>query len=194
MSLIDRYTQKHLGKALKQYEKGVPSLRESVEFDPVGHAKIDVRLPEPLFEPMNANRGRELNRELFAYLDWRNSTIPSLYQINLTLHGHLAETDRSLVADLIKQHYDQQLLMKQDVYRFTFIKAVFLALLGLLIIAIAHFFRVQEKNLLGTILSTVASFSLWESADALILQRRSVRQEMLDIAQYSLCHISFKDD
>lgn len=40
MSLLDRFTQKHLGMNLKNYEKTVPSLRNSVDFDPVGHAKV----------------------------------------------------------------------------------------------------------------------------------------------------------
>lgn len=195
MGLIDRFTQKHLGMSLKNYEKTFPSLRDSVDFDPVGHAKMEIRLPEDPYEPMSAYPHGQLKQEIFDYLDRRNASIPSLYQINLTIHGSYSEEEQQRITRLIKRHYDVALLMKRDNYRFLAIKATLLITLGILVIILMQLFPFTEKNaILSQVVSTIASFSLWEAADTLILARRDIRFQMLDIAQLALAHINFKDD
>ncbi|MCI6674981.1 MAG: hypothetical protein SPL79_00015 [Sphaerochaetaceae bacterium] len=194
MSLLDRFTQKHLGMNLKNYEKTVPSLRNSVDFDPVGHAKVEIRLPEDPYEPMTAFPRGQLKQEVFDYLDRRNAAIPSLYQINLTIHGHYTNEEQKRLTMLIKRHYDLQLLMKQDVYNFLAFKSLALFLLGVCVILLMKIIPLFDGSLLQQVVSTVGSFALWEAADTLILERREVRHEMLDIAQYSLCHINFVED
>lgn len=194
MSLIDRYTQKHLGMSLKHYQKTIPSLHSSVDFDPVGRAKVEIRLPEDPYETMTAFPKAQLKQEIFDYLDQRNATIPSLYQINLIIHGSYTKEEQERLTMLIKRHYDLQLLMKQDENLFLQFKALWLLFLGLGVIILMQVVPIFNQPLLQQVVSTVGSFSLWESADTFILERRKTRHEMLDIAQYALSQVTFVED
>ena len=162
-----------------------------------GKAQIDIRLYDglELFDPLSMGRQKELNGDIYAFIDAKLYAIPTHLPIRLCFHGALPGGTQQEVRALLQEHYLSVLRDKRLDLRINRIKIVSLALLGVALLAL--YFALElfiSEALFMELLSIAGSFAIWEAVDCWLLERKSMDLEYLYAGQAALSEITFVDD
>ena len=156
-----------------------------------GRAVIHVNVQE-LYNPLSMGNMRQMNSDIFGYIEEAANILPSLVPLRVVLHG-VDEEDRERVPDLFRLHYH---LVAQDHLwdqRMNRRKMLYMTGVGLIFIAAYLFFALrQEDNLFLEILSVIGSFSLWEAANCFLVERREINKALNETAQFLTMEIAFE--
>ncbi len=165
-------------KTRKQEKK---ELLEYIErtLDENGNAVVDVCLPEEVYDPLSLKGEKDLCGEIYDYIEAQTNVIPAQIPLRVRLHGDRTPAEQEEIEKCMHRHY----IMKSFDISWDLManlrKMLVLAAFGAAVLAIYLFLALTGKNALFTeILSIVGSFSLWEAADALLLERPHLRREL----------------
>ena len=168
---MSRQTRKQKKRDLLEY---IERIR-----DENGNAVIDINLnAETLYEPLSLKGDKDLSGEIYDYIEAQTNVIPAHIPLRIRMHGDIPEKDRAEMEGIMHRHYTMKSFDISWDLMANLRKMLFLALFGAAVLAVYLVLALTGKNVLFTeILSIVGSFSLWEAADALLLERPHLRRE-----------------
>ena len=147
--------------------------------DKDGYAVIDVKLPseEDLYNPLSTGQNLDLNGDIYDFIDEQANIIPAKVPLKIRFHGDVDEDRQQEIRRLMHRHYT---IRSYDVtwdFAANFRKAMFLSIFGVVVL-IAYFLVtvLADNPLFPEILSIVGSFSLWEAANAILLDRPALKR------------------
>ena len=170
----------------KEMSKNGDMLKELVQYaeqlkDEEGFAVIDVKLPddEDLYNPLSTESNRDLNGDIYDFIDMQANIIPANVPLKIRFHGEADPEKQQQIKEMAHKHY---MMRAYDVawdFAANMRKSLFLIVFGIVVL-IAYFAIMFTKNspLTAEILSIIGSFSLWEAANAILLDRPSLRRRL----------------
>lgn len=147
--------------------------------DESGYAVIDVKLPreEELYDPLSMGSNLDLDPAIYDFIDRQANIIPSKVPLKIRMHGDVDEDKQQEIKRLMHRHY---MMRSYDVtwdFAANFRKALFLILFGVAVLSVYFVVTVLlDEPLFAEILSIVGTFSLWEAANAILLDRPSLKR------------------
>lgn len=148
--------------------------------DDDGYAVVDVDLGEDvtLYDPLSLNGQKDLSGEIYDYIEAQTNVIPAAVPLRIKFHGDFDEKEQDEIRQMMHRHYVMRSFDISWDLMANFRKALLLALFGAVLLAVYLYLAIATEHAFMTeILSIVGSFSLWEAADAVLLERPSLRRE-----------------
>ena len=163
--------------------------REFMEDDKVViHVNVD-----ELYDPLCTERFRQLNGDIFEYVEECAKLTPVFVPLKVILFG-VDEEDRKVVHELFRLHYRIELQDGIWNQRLNLTKMIVMGVIGVIaIMAFLYFALRQDDNLFLELLSVVGSFSLWEVANCFLLERRTINWTLYKTAQFLTAEIVFDE-
>lgn len=157
-----------------------------------GKANSHVNVEE-LYHPMSLSGHRHMNLEIFDFIEQAANLLPSLVPIRLILHGVSGE-DQPLVPGMIHKHYqavmqDQIWDQRSNRYKMLLMTVIGVVFLGLYLTLALN----RDDTLFLEIPSVIGSFSLWEAANCYLVERRDIKRQMRETAQFLTMEIQFEE-
>ncbi|MEG2207777.1 MAG: hypothetical protein RR065_06695 [Clostridia bacterium] len=181
---------------LASYERALPSLdvfTEETRLDAEGCARIAVRCPEGLFDPMSSGEQRTLAPALYDFIDRMAYPIPVQYPLRIVFAA-APKAEREQISRLLKAHYALHLMDKRLDLRVNMLESLSLALLGAMLLGASMMINKHEVNrMLSEFLSVAATFSLWEAVGFFLLERKALRVERLNAGQLAMAEVVFEE-
>ena len=165
--------------------------------DAEGFGVIDVCLYEglELYEPLSWGRQRELNPEIYNFIEQKSNLLPAQVPLRICFHGHIALEDQEQIRRLMAEHYSIDLQDRMWDLRSNLRKLTGMMAVGVVFLSLYFFFALRKDDgLFLELLSVIGSFALWEAADCFLLERRAINREMMDVAQHMTQEVVFLDD
>ena len=162
----------------KQRKEELLKYIESIR-DREGYAVVDVSLErETLYDPLGIKGQKDLNADIYGYIEAQTNVIPANVPLRIRFHGDIPTAEQEEIRRIMHRHYTMKSFdISWDLFA-NLRKMLLLALFGAAMIAVYLYFAITSENAFMTeILSIVGSFSLWEAADALLLERPNLRRE-----------------
>ena len=147
--------------------------------DEDGFYMINVNLYKgfSLYNELSFDKQKELNDEIFNYIDTKSEVIPNEYKLKIKFNGRkLDEEDKKRIEYLIHEHYYVVMEnVKRELDKLTY-KMVLLLLLGLVGFTLYYIFayRIAFNSLILEFLGLVGSFSIWESIGLFVFDRKDI--------------------
>lgn len=154
--------------------------------DEEGYAVVDVNLSDgsTLYNPLSTRDNRDLSDDIYDYIESQTNVIPSEVPLRVRFHGDVEEKEREEIKQAMKRHYTFKSLDVSWDLAANFRKALLLIIFGVVVLALYFYLSFTSNDFFfAEILSIVGSFSLWEAADALFLERPSLKREVKNIEQ-----------
>ncbi len=147
--------------------------------DEEGYAVVDVCLDgETLYDPLSLKGQKDLNGEIYDYIEAQTNLIPANIPLRIRFHGDFPEEEQNEIKQMMHRHYTMKSFDISWDLMANFRKMLLLALFGAAVLAVYLYLALTSQNALMTeILSIVGSFSLWEAANALLLERPGLRRD-----------------
>lgn len=185
-------------KKVHQLDATLPSSNEAVTAEYLcsdGKAQIDVALPEGggIFDPLSIGRQRDLNRDIYDYIDRRLYAIPTLYEIRVCFHGELPkDMSEEEIRAMFTEHYAFMFRDKEADLRINSLKMMGLALCGIVFLTLYFALELSNlKPLFMEFLSIMGTFALWEAVDCWLLERKALKMERLYAGQAVFSEVVF---
>ena len=160
-----------------------------------GDANIYIKLnnKEELFDSKTVGTQKDLNNDIYEFLDSKSSILSSDIQINLYILGlNLSKEEKEEVQELIKEHYAIGLYKKQKEHKRVEIKVFRLLLIGIIFtIFYALTIKYSKSDLFNEILLFIASFSIWEAFDFILYDLIDIKRERESVTQKLLIDVYF---
>ena len=163
-----------------------------------GDANIYIKInsKEELFDSKTIGNQKDLNSDIYEFLDSKSSRLSSDIQINLYILGlDLKKEEKEEVKNLIKEHYAIEIYKKQKEHRRIETKVFRLLLIGIIFtIFYALTLKYSNYDIFNEILLFIASFSIWEAFDFILYDLIDIKREREFITQKLLIDIYFSKD
>lgn len=176
-------------KELIQYAEDV--------MDDSGYAVIDVKLPdeENLYNPLSTGTNLDLNEDIYEFIDLQANIIPAKIPLKICFHGRVDEDRQQEIRRLMHRHYTMRSYDVTWDFAANFRKTIFLTVFGIAVL-IAYFLvsLLKGEQLFAEILSIVGTFSLWEAANAILLDRPALKRTRDAIEQNIYQKVEFVID
>lgn len=168
----------------KKMEQFLKYVEESRDAD--GYAVVDVRLGDevPLYDPRSIREKRDLSGDIYDYIEEQANIVPAQVPLKVRFHGDVPEEEQEEIRKIMRRHYTVKSYDVTWDVAANFRKMIGLTIFGMLVLA-AYFYVTfaMENVMFAEILSIVGSFSLWEAADALLLERPRLKREYRNVEQ-----------
>lgn len=155
--------------------------------DEEGRACIDVMLREDteLYDPLSVGENLDLNGEIYEFIDTQANIVSSHIPLRIRFRGrNVSPQEQETIRQIMRRHYT---ICSYDVVwdmAANLRKMLCFALFGAAVLAIyLSLVFTNHRPLSAEILSIIGSFSLWEAADALLIERPRLRREYANIMQ-----------
>ena len=141
---------------------------------------------------MSVEGQKDLKAEIYDYIEAQTNVIPAQIPLRIRLHGDFTEAEKKEIEAAMQRHY----IMRSFDISWDLVanlrKMLLLALFGAAVLSVYLVLAIAGKHVFMTeILSIVGSFSLWEAADAFLLERPHLRRENRNNDQSLSQHIEF---
>ena len=188
-----RGRRKELREAIEE-RRSVVRLAEYIDEELVEDGKVTVRIKvDELYKPMSMGNLRQLNSDIFDYVEHCVNLVPSLIPIRLVFYG-VKKKDREHVPELFRLHYDAVMQDRLWDLRMNRLRMLSMMVLGLVFIAAYLYFALTtEGRLFLELLSVIGSFALWDALNCFIIERRKINRVMDETAQFLTAEIDFED-
>lgn len=154
--------------------------------DDKGRAVIDVNAcrKEELFNPLSLGESFDLSDDVYDYIDTQANVIPAEVPLVVRFHGNFDEKEKADVKKIMQRHYTMKSFDITWDYAANIKKTVGLVIFGVLLLAAYFYISFATDNVMfAEILSIIGSFSLWEAADAFLLERPRLKRERKNLEQ-----------
>ncbi len=161
-------------------------------------AVIDVALRDgyDLYEPLSPDGDRELNPDIYGYIEDKANIIPGSIPLKIRFHGRrVAPEEQESVREIMRKHYEMRSYDKTwDSISAARIMIVLTAI-GAAVIALYLYLSLSRNDsLMLELLSVVGTFALWEAANRFLLERPAIKREYRDIMQFRNAEIEFSEE
>lgn len=182
--------------------KRIKNLKEVIEYNKNRHSDIsdvivnvNIDGNTNLFNEFSPDEDKSINPEIINYMEEKAYEIPLKKHLIFNFKGkEIGEEDKYKIRSAIKSRYCFKLSDKYSDLKSNLATSIILFMLGVLIIGLYFYLSLTLENpLFLEILTIVGSFSIWESVDYFVLQRSSIKREILDILQLLESDVIFND-
>ena len=189
-----RGRRKELSEAIRE-RRSIVKLAEYIDEEFVEDGKVTVHVNvDELYRPMSMGNLRQLNPDIFEYVEHCVSLVPSLIPLRVVFHG-VDKEDREKVPELFRLHYDAQLQEHLWDLRMNRLRMMCMGVLGVaFIVAYLYFALAREGTLFLELLSVVGSFALWDAVNCFVVERRTIHKILDETAQFLTAEIDFEDE
>lgn len=167
-------------EVVMKLKQGKQELMEYVERirDGEGNAVIDVNLGDAadIYDPLSMKG--DLSGDIYDYIEKETNIIPAAIPLRIRFHGDVKEEEQEEIKKIMRRHYVMKSFdISWDLVA-NFKKTLGLVIFGAIVLAVYLYYAIVGENMFFTeILSIVGSFSLWEAADAFLLERAGLRRD-----------------
>lgn len=183
---------------LKNYERSLKPLKRFVSesyLDAQSNAVILLNGESITnwYHPLSMGHQLELDPAIFDYIDAKAYPIPVRFPLTIQLHGCKLPADEQVaIGRLIREHYalilhDKKLDLKNNMFQ---VLLLFLFGAGMLVLSF-WLNRLNVDQFVIEFFSIVATFSLWEAVDLLLLESRRIKVEHLNAGQLAMANVEF---
>lgn len=162
---------------LKQSKQELMEYVERIR-DGEGNAVVDVNLGDgaDIYDPLSMKG--DLSGDIYDYIEKETNIIPAAIPLRIRFHGDVKEEEQEEIKKIMRWHYVMKSFdISWDLVA-NFKKTLGLFIFGAIVLAVYLYFAILGENMFLTeILSIVGSFSLWEAADAFLLERAGLRRD-----------------
>lgn len=162
--------------------------------DDDGNAVVDVCLSDEvaIYDPLSLKGVKDLNGDIYDYIEKQTNVIPANVPLRIRMHGDFSEKEQGEIKQIMHQHYVMKTFdISWDLVA-NFKKMALMAIFGVIVLAIYLYLAITAKHVFVTeILSIIGSFSLWEAADAFLVERPRLRRESRNNEQNLNAKIEF---
>lgn len=152
--------------------------------DKEGYAVVDVEPKEgELYHPLCTRENRDLSVEVYEFIDEQASIVPAEIPLKVRFHGNFSEQEQEDIRLMMRRHYTRKSYDVSWDEAANLKKMIALSIFGVAILTVYFIVALTSQVLFAEILSIVGSFSLWEAADAFLLERPHLRRERKNIEQ-----------
>lgn len=166
--------------------------------DAEGYVCIDIRIggDMELYDPLSIGENLDLNSDIYAFIDQQANIIPSLIPLRIRFHGRsVSPEEQENIRRIMHRHYTMQTYDIAWDKALNFRKMIGFTAFGVAVLSLYFYFLLATDTEMATeILSIVGSFSLWEAADAFLLERPRLKRELGNIQQNINQKIEFIED
>lgn len=187
--------KKAFKKKLKEYKKRQQPLNKYLREEyylESGEAEIKVDLRESeLYNPLSVDVQRDLNPDIYSFVDEKVYTVPTSIPVRLQLIG-VPQSERSQVEAIIKEHYDLALRDKKLDLRLNTIRSSSLFFIGGFMLALYFVLaNVISNEVWYEIFSIIATVIVWNASEEAFISRHDLKLDYLYAAQIALADIEF---
>lgn len=187
---------------IRSYEKKLPPHREYVEKEyhvgEDGFAVIELNNYSGLewYQPLSYGNQRELNPDIFAFIDAKAYTVPVEYPLRIDIKNCCIDSNEcESVAHLIKEHYAKMHWESLIEIRKNRFLSVILTIMGALFLAFAITLQsVNINKVFSEMAMIVATFTFWEAASHWMVGRAELRLKRLYTGQLATAEVVFCGD
>lgn len=152
-----------------------------------GEAVIHVQIDEDyeVYDPLSTGKTKDLNQDIYDYIDRQSNLIPSSIQLVIIFHGRtFTEEEQEHIRSMMHEHYQERWYDLQwdkiaQVRRVTWLTLVAAVMLGIY----AYMTTSAEHAVFEEVLSMIGTVAGWEAADMMLLDRRDINIEMRNVKQ-----------
>ena len=155
--------------------------------DAEGYACIDIHLSSDieLYDPLSYGENLDLSNGIYDFIEGQDNMIPAHVPLRIRFHGRsLSPEEQEKIRRIMRRHYT---MLSYDVMwdmAANFRKMIGFSIFGVVMLGIYFYLVLSSDNAIATeALSIIGSFSLWEAADAFLLERPRLRRERANIMQ-----------
>jgi hypothetical protein len=190
------YVSSKLGK----YEKIIPDFDKYIdkefEVGNDGYANIDLVEYDGMewFDPMSSGNQRELNGDVYDFLDKKSFYIPVDYPVRVRIkNSRLSEDDKDFVKNIMREHYTLGLWEETENLKHNRLAAIGLALFGAMLLITAFAAASAGINsVISEMMMIVATFTFWEAADYAMLKRGEILKQKIYAGQMATADLVFE--
>ncbi len=184
---------------IRNYEKKLPSHREYIEkkysVGDDGFAVIELNNYDGLewYEPLSFGDQRELNPEIFSFIDAKAYTVPIEYPLRINvMNCCLDPAECNKISQLISEHYAKAHWESLIEIRHNKIVSAVLTVLGVVFLAFAIALQsVNVNRVFSEMAMIVATFTFWEAASHWMLVGADMRLKRLYSGQLATADVVF---
>lgn len=152
--------------------------------DESGYATFNItKNKEDIYSNFSSKNNTLISSSFIEEIENYTYPIPYTYPIKLIINSN--DDLKDLQNDLHNYYKMQALSYKRDL-TINKIKSLTLLLLGSILLLIYFIFSQKTNFLYSEILSIIATFSIWESADIFFLERQNIKIEIANKLQLEL--------
>ena len=166
--------------------------------DEMGRACVDIRLDADtaLYDPLSIGENLDLDGAIYEFIERQTNIIPAGIPLRIRFHGRaLPQEEQETIRQIMRRHYTMQSYDVMWDMAVNFRKMLLFALFGAAMLVGYFYLAFTTDRIFATeILSIIGSFSLWEAADALFLERPRLRREYANMLQNIKQTVEFLDE
>ena len=156
--------------------------------------KIEINIKEEsdlynLFDKYN----KTLSEDFISYIDAKAelSNIKDKIQIEIISDKDI---DKELLKNTFIEYYDEQIVLINREAKLNRTKQIWLFVIGIIFIAISLTLNNISNTIILEIISTIGSFSIWESANSWLLESKYIKVRKLKMIKLKNSNIVFKSE
>lgn len=191
--------KRKLDKKIKKYESSMEPIKDYIFDEYINEddkIQIDINVYNgfDIFDPLSMGKQKDLNKEIYDFIDEKIHMIPHKYEICICFHNsNLTKKDEKEIKSIIEEHYYLILQEKRFNLRINTIKILSLTVIGVVLLSLYFILEIHSnKPVFMEFLSIAGSFALWEAVDFYLLERRGLEIERLDAGQVAISQIILK--
>lgn len=183
------------GEALMIGKKHTEELIEYLKQirDDEGYAVVNINLEgNEIYDPYSMKEQKDLCGEIYEYIDAQTNVVPAEIPLRIKFYGDVPAEEQEEIRRMMHRHYTQKTYDVSWDLVANLRKMLLLAIFGVCVLA-AYFFVVfkYDQPIFSEVLSVIGTFSLWEAANSLLLERPHLRREYKNIEQNLAQRIEF---
>ena len=162
-----------------------------------GDADIYLKLTDKstLFDPRTINMQKDLNYEIYDFVEDKSSMLDNNVPIKLHIVGlDLNKKEQNMVRHIFREHFAIELYKTQKIYikyKNKIIKLIFLGIVFL--ISYAFLYVYTKLDFFLEVFGFLFSFSLWEAFECMIYDYSEIKEEREAVTQNLLISIVFDE-
>lgn len=157
---------------------------------------LNINSKDELFDSKTVKLQKELNNEIYEYLEEKTKMLGNDIRINLHVVGtEFTSKEQEMIKHILKEHYAIELYNKQVEYNEVRKRIFLLIMIG--ICSFALYFILYSTvgiEFVLEVLSFLFSFALWEALDAIIYEFREIKYDREAITQNLLTEVDFNSE
>ncbi len=161
--------------------------------DDEGYAVVNINLEgNEIYDPYSMKEQKDLCGEIYEYIDAQTNVVPAEIPLRIKFYGDVPAEEQEEIRRMMHRHYTQKTYDVSWDLVANLRKMLLLAIFGVCVLA-AYFFVVfkYDQPIFSEVLSVIGTFSLWEAANSLLLERPHLRREYKNIEQNLAQRIEF---
>ncbi len=161
--------------------------------DDEGYAVVNINIgEESIYDPYSMKEQRDLCGGIYDYIDAQTNVIPADVPLRINFYGDVPQAEQEEIRRMMHRHYTHKTYDIAWDLAANLRKMVLLTIFGVCMLAVYFFVTfAYDQPIFSEVLSVIGTFSLWEAANGLLLERPQLRRDYRNVEQNLAQRIEF---